>query len=504
MTMTIPLAPFRDGLPEQVTTQPLTLDGRTWAVLCRWCSPDGGEHIPVTRHSATSEESAKADAQTAAWLHADEHRRAIEAVRRSVDYDEQARRLNWTRAQANTMNAAHSGNLHHDQDGYFILDMTQARHGRGRTAAAHRIQGLLRAGFLTETNRDRHGRHDLHPTKDGHTALAAWNAVHPTPAPPRSEPAPDQVPPLWNGDEAARRARAARARTEAYAGELQDRAPQINALINRAEDEFRKEQARHCAREDRAEAARAAEERARGPWTEPNPEIGNVITSTDPAPARPRTPKPATRQESRPNTTHDEKPAPPRPASPPTSKKDDSQPRTARTRQARYWRTRMHHLHPYPAERLWHIKPGHPGGAYADTGQDLTPPDHHAPTLLTREGDKLTHWRGACLACPWEGPEHSSRNQHDQTTVNAAIEEAHDHTHPGWRTLPHLDNEHARRNLADLYPPGWADTGAPLITRPAQHRHHHQPPTTHTPRYQLRITPTPQTTEPAPAQPALF
>jgi hypothetical protein len=79
-------------------------------------------------------------------------------------------------------------------------------------------------------------------------------------------------------------------------------------------------------------------------------------------------------------------------------------------------------------------------------------------------------YRGACLGCGWvSGVEHSIGAGGE----NAAVEDALDHSHAGWRELPvfpplpaegpgrdrRLADQRAR--LARLCPPGWAETGGP-------------------------------------------
>ncbi|QYX80300.1 DUF6349 family protein [Streptomyces akebiae] len=105
---------------------------------------------------------------------------------------------------------------------------------------------------------------------------------------------------------------------------------------------------------------------------------------------------------------------------------------------------------------------------YADPGfttQFGTPPEpspHHTATSIVKiVTDTRWMYRGACLACPWEGPDRPRRDP--------AIEDAHDHTHPVWRTLPILDPARSRRgsktwslHLAATYPKGWFDAGGPL------------------------------------------
>ncbi|MFG2022271.1 DUF6349 family protein [Streptomyces sp. NPDC048825] len=111
--------------------------------------------------------------------------------------------------------------------------------------------------------------------------------------------------------------------------------------------------------------------------------------------------------------------------------------------------------------RTWSIEYGDPGF----TTQFGTPPDpspHHAATSMFKAvADARWIHRGACLACPWEGPDRPRRD--------AAIEDAHDHTHPKWRTLPIIDPARSGRgsktwllHLTATYPEGWFDVGGPL------------------------------------------
>lgn len=60
----------------------------------------------------------------------------------------------------------------------------------------------------------------------------------------------------------------------------------------------------------------------------------------------------------------------------------------------------------------------------------------HQPTVLNprrrfRNADGEIRYRAACFACDWLGPERAGDS-------NLAVEDAHDHTHPGWRELPVL------------------------------------------------------------------
>jgi hypothetical protein len=51
------------------------------------------------------------------------------------------------------------------------------------------------------------------------------------------------------------------------------------------------------------------------------------------------------------------------------------------------------------------------------------------PTVLSRYSrDNPTLYHGACFGCGWIGD--------DRDHCNVAVEDAHDHSHPGWRDLP--------------------------------------------------------------------
>ena len=111
------------------------------------------------------------------------------------------------------------------------------------------------------------------------------------------------------------------------------------------------------------------------------------------------------------------------------------------------------------------------------------------PTVLTRDtAQRPNHlaYRGACLGCGWvAGQVHLIR----QGGENAAVEDAHDHTHRGWREIPIV----ARPNLPDapsqraraieawrsrwepLLPAGWLDGGGPIRTNRGEHGNRHVP-----------------------------
>ncbi|MGW7292865.1 DUF6349 family protein [Streptomyces xiamenensis] len=178
-------------------------------------------------------------------------------------------------------------------------------------------------------------------------------------------------------------------------------------------------------------------------------------------------------------------------------------PAGARARQTFYWRVRnarTRALAKQSPASTWHIQPGHPGGAYSDLGHDLDPPAHCAPTLLSRTkasaGRDAQEFRGGCLACDWEGPVHRGGGHGDGD--NEAVEDAHDHAFPGWRSLPttiratdgwQTPYQRGRWNwLRSLYPEGWMDRGAPLLAWGRHRREAHRPPHRRCPRYELRLT----------------
>lgn len=82
----------------------------------------------------------------------------------------------------------------------------------------------------------------------------------------------------------------------------------------------------------------------------------------------------------------------------------------------------------------------------------------------------LVH-RAACLYCTWEGDVHADEN--------TAVEDAHDHSWPGWRDLPVVASRPPAGNGAKereamqnwltavtaAYPVGWLESGGPIRTR---------------------------------------
>lgn len=84
--------------------------------------------------------------------------------------------------------------------------------------------------------------------------------------------------------------------------------------------------------------------------------------------------------------------------------------------------------------RTWSIGMTSPGAIMQrrTNGGDLVAlTDQCAPTIESIHGIAGISYRGACLGanCGWVGPEHACDE-------NPAVEDAHDHTHPGWRDLP--------------------------------------------------------------------
>ncbi|MGO9955246.1 MAG: DUF6349 family protein [Solirubrobacteraceae bacterium] len=127
----------------------------------------------------------------------------------------------------------------------------------------------------------------------------------------------------------------------------------------------------------------------------------------------------------------------------------------------------------------WSISLTHPGdglGAHA-----LRAPTEYGPlcrpTVLCSDrwpARPHLHYRGACLGCGWV----SDHTHCDRGAENAAVEDAHDHTHPGWREIPVLGDPPScetpssyKRLAADwwrrwgaLLPEGWLDRGGPIRT----------------------------------------
>ena len=128
----------------------------------------------------------------------------------------------------------------------------------------------------------------------------------------------------------------------------------------------------------------------------------------------------------------------------------------------------------------WSIAITAPGAEPFDDGEPLSGRwSRCSPTVLSRD-----HWprrphleyRGACLGCGWVSPRTHFLQAGGE---NAAVEDAHDHTHPGWRdlpvvgALPSIDSPTARERAIGewrarwepLLPGGWLDRGGPIRTK---------------------------------------
>ena len=138
--------------------------------------------------------------------------------------------------------------------------------------------------------------------------------------------------------------------------------------------------------------------------------------------------------------------------------------------------------------RSWGIFITHPGGNLED-GAGPGTREICTPTVLSRDtGNRDAHlaYRGACLGCGWISPHiHLIRAGGE----NAAVEDAHDHTHPDWRQLPVVarppspsaPSAHAhalarwREQWEPILPTGWLDRGGPIRTARAPHGTRHVP-----------------------------
>ncbi|MEV6033642.1 DUF6349 family protein [Nonomuraea sp. NPDC052116] len=133
-------------------------------------------------------------------------------------------------------------------------------------------------------------------------------------------------------------------------------------------------------------------------------------------------------------------------------------PRGAVARHA-YWQGLPHD----ERQGVWCIQINQPGWGRG-RGDQVEETEEHQPTVLARrtpEGKRQR--RGACLGCDWEGQ--------DRRRLNDAIEDAHDHSFPGWRGMPSVlpsppygDRQRWLENVAKAYPPGWFQRGGPIIT----------------------------------------
>jgi hypothetical protein len=143
------------------------------------------------------------------------------------------------------------------------------------------------------------------------------------------------------------------------------------------------------------------------------------------------------------------------------------------------WRTTKSEQDRVVMQASWHIWITSPGSRDDDRDTDEQSWPTCTPTVLSRDtgepGDHL-EYRGACLGCGWVS---DRAHRLSRGGENAAVEDAHDHTHPGWREIPVVeapptpDSPRAyARGLArwrdrwgSLFPDGWLDHGGPIRTK---------------------------------------
>lgn len=168
----------------------------------------------------------------------------------------------------------------------------------------------------------------------------------------------------------------------------------------------------------------------------------------------------------------------------PAEQLDPDEPRGAVTRRAE---TRALWAAGIRPQGRWEIHLGHPGAAPGQLTKPLTPTALHLPTILVcpSTATRPRRFRGACLRCEHEGPDRSGAEGEAQ-----AIEDAHDHAFPQWRTLPAVRPAPAaaeydpvarsrwRRQIDAAYPAGWFDRGGPIVMLREQrpYRSHRQAP----------------------------
>lgn len=140
----------------------------------------------------------------------------------------------------------------------------------------------------------------------------------------------------------------------------------------------------------------------------------------------------------------------------------------ARAAEFSAWRPAYGSFGSHPRSHAWTLACTHPG----------EPASRCQPTVLTA-GPQCSHdwrqrcqaagdllYRGACRACPWEGPARDRENP--------ATKDACDHAWPGWRDLPAVEPNDPKalaswtRRVTALYPPGWVEDGGPVRTRRAE------------------------------------
>jgi hypothetical protein len=212
----------RDRLPDFITVQAHN-DGKAgeYKVMCARCEEWDRK---IGRLQGRGEEpgrvafrwgrDAQADAEHAAWLHADDHRtwaRQAAEEREREQLREQAEALRWSEADARIMQYAASGWLE-----WWMPDGTtltyyydRNQEGAGPRVARGRVQALIAAGLLTAPDTDNPHNRAIRPTRDGKRALRAWNLCKPEPVVRTRKQDSEPRPYLSNGDEHRRRWEAA-------------------------------------------------------------------------------------------------------------------------------------------------------------------------------------------------------------------------------------------------------------------------------------------------------
>jgi Family of unknown function (DUF6349) len=143
----------------------------------------------------------------------------------------------------------------------------------------------------------------------------------------------------------------------------------------------------------------------------------------------------------------------------------------------------------------WEIGITQPGAEYGRRRPLPDPENGCRPTCLCRHRlpepgedywgmqDHLAY-RGACLGCGWVADQEHLIGQGGE---NAAVEDANDHTHPGWRELPVVKAPPSMESPTTyqrqinrwvqewgrLLPDGWLERGGPIRTHrtPPGNRH---------------------------------
>ena len=152
------------------------------------------------------------------------------------------------------------------------------------------------------------------------------------------------------------------------------------------------------------------------------------------------------------------------------------------------WQTTGREQDRVAMRQTWEIGITQPGNRWNQRA-DLSVWTRCTPTVLDREtGNPDAHleYRGACLGCGWASPHTHLIGDGGE---NAAVEDAHDHTHPGWRELaivaaapaPDSSSQYVRaiarwrEQWERLLPVGWLDAGGPIRTPRSRGASRHVP-----------------------------